>query len=119
MLHGSPAEAPFGDAEAARVIAGTRTLHFAPGTRYSYVNQNFRLLSDILQDRTGRSFAELLRTRVFDPAGMASALLAADTARHARRHPGLRGHARPAASAPRRTASCGPAMPASAPASTT
>ena len=79
MLHGSPAEAPFGDAEAARVIAGTRTLQFAPGTRYSYVNQNFRILSDIVQHRTGRSFAELLRTRVFDRAGMATALLAADT----------------------------------------
>lgn len=79
MLHGSPAEAPFGDAEAAWVIGGTRTLHFTPGTRYSYVNQNFRLISDILQDRTSRSFAELLRTRVFDPAGMGSAILAADT----------------------------------------
>ena len=79
MLHGSPAEAPFGDAEAARVIGGTRTLHFTPGTRYSYVNQNFRILSDIVQERTGRSFAELLRTRVFDRAGMVSALLAADT----------------------------------------
>ncbi len=79
MLHGSPAEAPFGDTEAARIIAGTRTLHFAPGTRYSYVNQNFRLLSDIVQERTGRGFADLLRTRVFDPAGMETALLAADT----------------------------------------
>ncbi len=79
MLHGSPAEAPFGDAEAARVISGARTLQFAPGTRYSYANQNFRLLSDILQDRAGRSFAELLRTRLFEPAGMATALLAADT----------------------------------------
>ncbi len=79
MLHGSPAEAPFGDTEAARVIAGTRTLHFTPGTRQSYVNQNFRILSDILQTRTGRGFAELLRTRVFDPAGMPTALLAADT----------------------------------------
>jgi D-aminopeptidase len=79
MLHGSAAEAPFGDAEAARVIAGTRTLHFAPGTRHSYVNQNFRILSDIVQQRAGRSFAELLRTRVFDRAGMATALLAADT----------------------------------------
>ncbi|HEX5327519.1 MAG TPA: D-aminopeptidase [Acetobacteraceae bacterium] len=79
MLHGSPAEAPFGDAEAARVIAGTRTLQFAPGTRYSYANQNFRVLSDILQQRTGRGFAELLRTRIFEPAGMASALLCADT----------------------------------------
>ncbi len=79
MLHGSPAEAPFGDAEAARVISGARTLQFAPGTRYSYANQNFRILSDILQDRTGRSFAELLRARIFEPAGMAGAFLAADT----------------------------------------
>ncbi|UFN47993.1 D-aminopeptidase [Roseomonas sp. OT10] len=79
MLHGSPAEAPFGDAEAERVIAGTRTLHFAPGTRYSYVNQNFRLLSDILQERTGRGFGELLRSHVLDRAGMGGALLAADT----------------------------------------
>lgn len=79
MLHGSPAEAPFGDTEATRVIAGTRTLHFSPGTRYSYVNQNFRLLSDIVAERTGRGFAELLRTRVFERAGMETAMLAADT----------------------------------------
>lgn len=79
MLHGSPAEAPFGDTEAERVIAGTRTLHFVPGSRYSYVNQNFRILSDIAAHRTGRSFAELLRVRVFDRAGMETALLAADT----------------------------------------
>jgi D-aminopeptidase len=79
MLQGSPAEAPFGDSEAARIITATRTLHFAPGTRYSYVNQNFRLLSDIMQRRTGRGFAELLRDRIFDRAGMESALLASDT----------------------------------------
>ena len=79
MLHGAPAESPFGDAQANRVVAGTRTLHFTPGARFSYVNQNFRILSDILQDRTGRSFAELLRTRIFDPVGMASAFVAADT----------------------------------------
>jgi D-aminopeptidase len=79
MLHGSPAEAPFGDIEAAAVIGATRSLQFAPGTRYSYANQNFRLLSDIVQQRTGRSFAEALRTRIFDRAGMHSALLAADT----------------------------------------
>src|SRR5271155_1391977 len=44
MLHGAPAESAFGEAEAARVIAGARTLHFAPGARFSYVNQNFRIL---------------------------------------------------------------------------
>jgi D-aminopeptidase len=79
MLHGSPAEAPFGDAEAAKVVARTRTKHFAPGTRFSYVNQNFRLLGDIVADRTGRSLAELLRARIFDRVGMESAFLAADT----------------------------------------
>jgi D-aminopeptidase len=79
MLQGSPAEAFFGDGEAARIIGETRTLQFTPGTRFSYVNQNFRILSDILEDRTGRSFAELLRTRLFDRVGMGSAFLAADT----------------------------------------
>jgi len=79
MLHGSPAEAPFGDAESSRVIGGERTLHFTPGTRFSYCNQNFRILSDILQERTGRGFGELLRSRIFDGAGMESAFLAADT----------------------------------------
>ncbi len=79
MLHGAPVESPFGDTEADRIISAARSLHFAPGTRFSYVNQNFRLLSDIVRDRTGRSFAELLRTRIFDPAGMDTALLAADT----------------------------------------
>ena len=50
MLHGSPVEAPFGDAEADGVIARTRTLQFKPGTSYSYCNQNFRLLSSILEE---------------------------------------------------------------------
>ena len=79
MLHGSPVEAPFGEIEAAQVIGATRTLQFAPGSRGSYVNQNFRLLADILRERTGRGFAELLRARIFDRAGMDSAFLAADT----------------------------------------
>jgi D-aminopeptidase len=70
MLHGSPAEAPFGPLEAHRVMRGVRTLHFTPGTRYSYTNQNFRLLSDIIEARTGRSFAR---------AGMETAFVAADT----------------------------------------
>ena len=79
MLHGAPAEAPFAEPEAARVIAGTRTLQFTPGTRYSYCNQNFKILSDIVQARTGQSFAERLRARIFEPVGMESAFLAADT----------------------------------------
>lgn len=78
MLCGSPVEAPFGDAEAARLIGLTRSLHFAPGTRYSYCNQNFRILGDILADRADRPLADLLRG-IFDRAGMERAILAADT----------------------------------------
>jgi D-aminopeptidase len=79
MLLGADAEDAFGAAEAARVISGARTLQFAPGTRYSYANQNFRLLGDIMQARADRDFAELLRNRIFDLVGMADAFLAADT----------------------------------------
>jgi len=78
MLCGSPVEAPFGDMEANRLIALTRSLHFAPGTRYSYCNQNFRILGDILADRADRPLADVLQG-IFDRAGMARALLAAET----------------------------------------
>ncbi len=79
MLHGAPAESAFGETEAAQVIGGAQSLQFAPGSRYSYCNQNFRILSDAVQEHTGRRFAELLRTRIFEPAGMHTAFLAADT----------------------------------------
>jgi D-aminopeptidase len=79
MLHGSPVEAPFGDFEAARVIGGSRSLQFRPGSRYSYTNQNFRLLSDILQERTGRGFGELLERDIFARVGMDGARLTAET----------------------------------------
>jgi D-aminopeptidase len=79
MLHGAPAELPFGETEAARVMGGARSLQFEPGTRYSYANQNFRILGDIVSDRLGESFGELLRRRLFDRLGMETAFLAADT----------------------------------------
>jgi len=79
MLHGAGAEDPFGETEARAVIGGARTLQFPPGARYAYCNQNFRLLGDCLAEKTARSFAALLRERVFGPAGMESAMLAADT----------------------------------------
>ena len=79
MLLGAAAESAFGDHESDRVIGATRSLQFSPGTRFSYSNNNFRILSNGLERRTGRSFAELLRTQIFQRAGMATAFLAADT----------------------------------------
>ena len=107
----------FGDAEARGSSPAPPPCISRRGRGYSYVNQNFRLLSDVLQDHTGRSFAELLRSRI----SIASAWAAPSsppipapcpTAPRAMR-------ALATASAPRRTASSGPAMPGSAPASTT
>lgn len=79
MLHGAPAESDFGDEEARQVISAARTLQFPAGTRFSYCNQNFRILGDVVEERAGRPFADLLRERVFDRAGMETAFLAADT----------------------------------------
>lgn len=79
MLHGSAVEAPFGNVQARQVIRMNRALQFSPGTRYSYSNQNFRMLSDILEERAGRDFAELLRQNMLDEIGMYSTFIGADT----------------------------------------
>jgi D-aminopeptidase len=81
MLCGAPVEGVFGMADADRLISRTRSLHFAAGTRYSYCNQNFRLLSDLIEQRTGQSYGDLLHAHLFDRAGMPLARLNADTSR--------------------------------------
>jgi D-aminopeptidase len=78
MLCGAAVEGVFGPEEARALVGRTTSLQFAPGTRSSYCNQNFRLLGDVVAQRTGLEFAQLLRP-VFERAGMAGALLAADT----------------------------------------
>ena len=80
MLCGSPAEAPFDEARARHLVGLTRSLQFTPGTRFSYCNQNFRLLSDVVAAHAGVSYGDLLRRQVFDPACMPTARLCADTA---------------------------------------
>jgi D-aminopeptidase len=79
MLYGAPVEGAFSLRDAERIISRTRSLHFAPGTRYAYCNHNFRLISDLIEQRTGQSFGDLLRRRIFDIAGMPYATLNADT----------------------------------------
>lgn len=79
-LSGSPVEARFVEGQARRLVARTASLHFAPGTRYSYCNQNFRLLGDMVAEREGAPLGELMRRHVFDRAGMATAVLNPDTA---------------------------------------
>lgn len=80
VLHGALAQGAFTRADARSMIERTRTLHFAPGTRYSYCNVNFHILGEILQERLGDDLGTLYRRRIFDKAGMETAVLAPDTA---------------------------------------
>ncbi|WP_370675407.1 D-aminopeptidase [Pleomorphomonas sp. PLEO] len=79
-LHGAHHEGVFRREDARPLFARMKTTHFEPGSQYSYSNGNFRILSDLLEERSGRSLAELYAHHIFGPAGMRDARLAADTA---------------------------------------
>lgn len=51
-------------------------LHFEPGSAYAYSNANFAVLAALAEAVDGRPFAEVMRARVFGPAGMDSARIA-------------------------------------------
>ena len=79
MLCGAPVEGVFGPEDAGALIRRTHSLHFLPGTHSSYCNHNFRLIGDMVAARQNEGLAHLLRRRIFDPAGMTSALVCAET----------------------------------------
>ena len=62
------------------VRTALRTTQFSPGTSYSYSNTNFRIIAEILEERTGRPLSELIAGAVFEPAGMATAQVVGDYA---------------------------------------
>jgi D-aminopeptidase len=79
VLQGGRAEQTFSRADAGLVLARMRTGHFAPGTRYSYSNGNFRILSDMLEEVSPEPLEALYARHILQPAGMAGAVLTADT----------------------------------------
>jgi D-aminopeptidase len=54
---------------------GIDDVNAAPGTRWLYNNGGFLLLSEVIQRIADRSLEEVLRQRVFEPAGMPDTLL--------------------------------------------
>ncbi len=42
----------------------------APGEKYSYSNPGYSLLARVIERASGRSYADFLRTELFEPAGM-------------------------------------------------
>jgi D-aminopeptidase len=81
-LCGANPEGRFGKMDAWRLLSRMRSTHFIPGTQYSYANSNFRILADLIEDRTGRSLGELLATHIFEPALMESAAFRPDSSEY-------------------------------------
>jgi len=61
---------PFKDAEAVAFSAAHATPAFSPGTKFQYSNTGYAALAEIVRKVSGMRFAEFLKTRVFEPAGM-------------------------------------------------
>lgn len=79
VLQGAEPEAPFARETALPLIARSKTGQFPAGAHYSYSNTNFRILGELIERGTHRAFGDLLAERIFAPAGMTTAVLAADT----------------------------------------
>jgi len=52
------------------------SLTFEPGSNYFYVNTNYFVAARIIEKVSGQSFADFLKTNVFDPLGMTNTALA-------------------------------------------
>jgi CubicO group peptidase (beta-lactamase class C family) len=66
------------DADVLTFISSTDSLYFAPGTDYRYSNTGYALLALIIESRSGLSFPDFLRTRIFEPLGMTGTLAFVD-----------------------------------------
>ncbi|WP_395676709.1 serine hydrolase domain-containing protein [Inquilinus sp.] len=69
-LGGLDIGAPSTRAGARRIIAGHKAVNFKPGTDLIYCNTGFFLLSEIVEQVSGKSFNELLEERITGPLGM-------------------------------------------------
>ncbi len=72
---GLPLAGPANRAREREMIAAHGEVNFAPGTQMIYCNTGFWLLSEIIEEVSGRSFNELLAERITGPLGMADTSL--------------------------------------------
>ncbi|KIV77157.1 hypothetical protein PV11_08981 [Exophiala sideris] len=76
-----------------KVIERTKSLHFTPGTEYSYCNVNFVIVARVIEVVSGGKLDDLLSKCVFEPSSMKSAFVGADTSLHPTRCEGYEGNA--------------------------
>lgn len=53
-------------------VGASLQLDFEPGSQAAYSNLNYMVLAQLVQEVSGQSFADYLKTHVFEPAGMQS-----------------------------------------------
>jgi CubicO group peptidase (beta-lactamase class C family) len=72
LMNGGPwtADRQIQDAEALQLIERQPRAKFAPGSSWSYSNSGFVMLGMVVAKRSGQSFPEFLRDRIFEPLGM-------------------------------------------------
>ena len=58
------------DADVLSLLEAQERTYFPPGSRYRYSNSGYALLALIVERASGRSFADFLRERIFEPLGM-------------------------------------------------
>lgn len=58
------------DDDALSIITAQKALNFQPGTRFSYSNTGFFLMSVIVKRVTGQTLAQFAKARLFTPLGM-------------------------------------------------
>lgn len=80
MWMGARAERPFTLADGEEVIRRAPKSMFAPGSQNLYSNGNFVLLERALENVTGRSFVENIRSEIFEPLDMESSFVGVDCA---------------------------------------
>ncbi|KAJ5319995.1 hypothetical protein PENANT_c051G09281 [Penicillium antarcticum] len=64
------------------MLALTKSFQFEPGMETSYCNLNFHIVAQVIERATGESLGKLLEERVLRPAGMTTAFLCPNTAKH-------------------------------------
>jgi CubicO group peptidase (beta-lactamase class C family) len=58
------------DAGVLDLLKQQTSTRFAPGTRWEYSNSGYVLMAMVVEKRSGMSFGDFLRERIFKPAGM-------------------------------------------------
>lgn len=71
LLQGRRPEDAVTQRDTLRALFAQRELNFEPGSRFVYSNSNYTLLALVVERASGQSFPAFMKTRVFEPLGMA------------------------------------------------